>query len=228
MRTPRQSLRTALCASAIVLVGALLVWTGICRRGIVRRARATVRDQPRPPRRVAISRPRKERPERALKASLILRKAMTAKLTKAVRPITANRRRMPAPRSKPEKIPAMPTCTSSRCVVWTKRKASPAGTTRRFRISKASARRLSPVPQAPNPVRNAIGVVVPAPAHVELHDAAHPPPVAPRAPAATPVVPNTTAPLGKPGMTNHPIANPVITPPVANRGAINGTGVTQP
>jgi hypothetical protein len=28
-------------------------------------------------------------------------------------------------------------------------------------------------------------------------------------------------------MTTHPIANPAITPPVANRGAINGTGVTQ-
>ena len=140
MRTPRQSLRIALCASAIAADRRLGGVSGICRRGDrpVPTA-ATVRDQPRPPRRVAISRPRKERPERALKASPILRTAMTAKLTKAVRPTTANRRRKPAPRSKPEKIPAMPICTSSRCVVWTKRKTSPAGTTRRFRISKASA-----------------------------------------------------------------------------------------
>ena len=112
---------------------------GICRRGIVRARTATGKDQLHPRRRVAISRPRKERPGRELKLSPILHTAMTAKLTKAVRPITAKRRRIPAPRSKPEKIPAMPTCTSSRCVVWTKRKASPAGTTRRFRISKASA-----------------------------------------------------------------------------------------
>lgn len=108
-----------------------------------------------------------------------------------------------------------------------KTKSKPGGDNATLQNKQGFNRRLSPVPQAPNPVRNAIGVVVPAPAHVELHDAAHPPPGAPRAPAATPVVPNTSAPLGKPGMTNHPIANPVITPPVANRGAINGTGVTQ-
>ena len=108
-----------------------------------------------------------------------------------------------------------------------KTKSKPGGDKATLKNKQGFSRRLSPVPQAPNPVRNAIGVVVPAPAHVELHDAVHPPLVPPHAPAATPVVPNTTAPLGKPGMTNHPIATPVITPPGANRGAINGTGVTQ-
>jgi hypothetical protein len=108
-----------------------------------------------------------------------------------------------------------------------KTKSKPGGDNATLQNKQGISRRLSPVPQAPNPVRNAIGVVVPPPAHVELHDAAHPPPVGPRAPAATPVVPNATAPLGKSGMTTHPIANPAITPPVANRGAINGTGVTQ-
>ena len=187
----------------------------------------TERDQPRPPRRVAISRPRKERPERAPKASLILRKATAAKITKAVRPTTANRQSKPPPRSKPEKISSNADVHVEPMRRLDKTKSKPGGDNATLQNKQGFSRRLSPVPQAPNPVRNAIGVVVPAPAHVELHDAVHPPPVAPRAPAATPVVPNTTAPLGKPGMTNHPIANPVITPPVANRGAINGTGVTQ-
>jgi hypothetical protein len=90
------------------------------------------------------------------------------------------------------------------------------------------SRQLSPAPQAPNPVRNAIGVVVPPPVHVEPHDSAHPPPAAPHPPSAvTPVVPNANARSAKPDVTGRTAPNPTITPPVANRGAINGTGATQ-
>jgi hypothetical protein len=89
-------------------------------------------------------------------------------------------------------------------------------------------RRLSPAPQAPNPVRNAIGVVVPPPVRVEPHEGAHPPPAAPHPPSATtPVVPNAAAPrLAKPDVTSHATPNPAISPTVVNRGAINGTSVT--
>jgi hypothetical protein len=87
------------------------------------------------------------------------------------------------------------------------------------------SRRLSP--QAPNPVRNAIGVVVPPPVHVEQHDSARPTLGAPHPPSAvTPVVPNAAPRLAKPDATSHPASNPMTTPPVANRGAINGTSVT--
>ena len=90
------------------------------------------------------------------------------------------------------------------------------------------SRRLSPAPQAPNPVRNAIGVVVPPPVHVEPHDSAHPPPAVPHPPSAmTPVVPNAAPRVAKPDVTSHATPNPTISPPVANRGAINGTSVTQ-
>jgi hypothetical protein len=89
-------------------------------------------------------------------------------------------------------------------------------------------RRLSPAPQAPNPVRNAIGAAVPPPVHVEPHDSAHPPPAVPHPPSAvTPAFPNATVRSAKPDVTGHPAPNPTIAPPVANRGAINGTGVTQ-
>jgi hypothetical protein len=90
------------------------------------------------------------------------------------------------------------------------------------------SRRLSPAPQAPNPVRNAIGVIVPPPADAEPHDTAHPQPAVPHPPsAATPAVPNATVRLAKPDVTSHPAPNPMIAPPIANRGAINGTSVTQ-
>ena len=88
------------------------------------------------------------------------------------------------------------------------------------------SRRLSAAPQAPNPVRNAIGVVVPPPVHVEPHLGAHPPPGAPHPPSAvTPVVPNANTRSAKPDVTGHTAPNPTVTPPVANRGAINGTSV---
>ncbi len=90
------------------------------------------------------------------------------------------------------------------------------------------SRRLSPAPQAPNPVRNAIGVIVPPPVHAEPHDSAHLQPEVPHPPSAvTPTVPNAAVRLGKPGMTSHPAPNPMIVPSIANRGAINGTSVTQ-
>jgi hypothetical protein len=93
--------------------------------------------------------------------------------------------------------------------------------------SKQGPRRLSPAPQAPNPVRNAIGVVVPPPVHAEPHVGTHPLPAAPHPPSAmTPVVPNAAARLAKPDVTSHATPNPTISPPVANRGAINGTSVT--
>jgi hypothetical protein len=88
----------------------------------------------------------------------------------------------------------------------------------------ALTRRLSP-PSAP--LRNSIGVAVPAPARAEPHP---PTAAAPRLPSATtsPGPGNLSArPLAKPEIPNHPMASPIVTPPAANRGAINGTGVVR-
>jgi hypothetical protein len=90
-------------------------------------------------------------------------------------------------------------------------------------------RRLSPLPQAPNPVRNSIGVVVPAPARVEPpHEGTHLPTVAPRQPSATTPLGsgNALAHPAKPEFANRP-TSPIVTAPAVNRGAINGTGVTR-
>jgi hypothetical protein len=89
-------------------------------------------------------------------------------------------------------------------------------------------RRQSPLPQAPNPVRNSIGVAVPPSAHVEPREGTHLPTVAPRPPSVTaPLGPgNASARPGKPEFANRPAANPTITAPAASRGAINGTGGT--
>jgi hypothetical protein len=88
-------------------------------------------------------------------------------------------------------------------------------------------RRLSRVPQPPDPVRNAIRAPLPPHENTEQRDDAHPSPAVPHPPAAAPVVPgNVTGRLGKTEGVNQPISNPVLPPPAANRGAINGTGVT--
>jgi hypothetical protein len=84
-------------------------------------------------------------------------------------------------------------------------------------------RRLSPPPA---PLRNSIGVAVPAPARAEPHS----PTAAPRQPSATasPGPGNVSArPPAKPEVPNHPMASPIVTPPAANRGAINGTGMVR-
>jgi hypothetical protein len=88
------------------------------------------------------------------------------------------------------------------------------------------SRRLSRVPQPPNLVRNAIGVPLPPRENTERRDSAHPSPAVSHPPAAASVVPgNVTGRLGKTEGVNHPVANPILTPPAANRGAINGAGV---
>jgi hypothetical protein len=86
-----------------------------------------------------------------------------------------------------------------------------------------------PLPQPPNPVHNSIGVVVPAPIHAGPSEGTHLPTVAPRPPSATAPVPpgNVTGVPGKPALANPSTAKPVIAPPVASRGAINGTNVTR-
>jgi hypothetical protein len=90
------------------------------------------------------------------------------------------------------------------------------------------SRRLSRVPQPSNPVRNAIGVPLTPHENTERRDGAQPPPAISHPPAAASVVPgNVTGRVGKSEGVNHPIANPVVTPPTANRGAINGTGMTR-
>jgi hypothetical protein len=92
------------------------------------------------------------------------------------------------------------------------------------------SRRLSPrpQPQPPNSVRNAIGVTLPAHENVERRDSAHPSSTITHPPVAAPVAPgNVTGRLGKTEGASHPISNPVVTPPAANRGAINGTGLTR-
>jgi hypothetical protein len=89
-------------------------------------------------------------------------------------------------------------------------------------------RRLSPPPAAP--VRNSIGVAVPAPAHVEPREGTHLPTPVPLLPSATTSLGpgNVSArPLAKPDVPSHPMAGPIVTPPAVNRGAINGTGVAR-
>ena len=163
MRTPEQSLKTALCASAILLVGALLVRTAFAEEASSGAHGDERKDQPRLPRRVAISRPRKERPERELKASLILRKATAAKITKAVRPTTANRRRNAAPSVQTGKDSSNADVHVEPMRRLDKKKNKPGENNATLQSKLGLSRRLSPVPQAPNPVRNSIGVVVPAP-----------------------------------------------------------------
>jgi hypothetical protein len=90
-------------------------------------------------------------------------------------------------------------------------------------------RRLSPLPQAPNPVRNSIGVVVPALPRVEPpREGTHLPTVAPRLPSATTPLGsgNALAHPAKPEFANRP-ASPIVMAPAVNRGAINGTSVTR-
>jgi hypothetical protein len=94
-------------------------------------------------------------------------------------------------------------------------------------VKPSLSRRLSRVPQPSNPVRNAIGVPLTPHENTEQRDSAHPPPAISHPPAAASVVPgNVSGRVGKSEGVNHPISNPVVTPP-ANGGAINGTGVTR-
>ncbi len=90
-------------------------------------------------------------------------------------------------------------------------------------------RRMSPRPQAPTPVHNAIGVAMPAHENVGGRDSVHPSLAAPHTfPAVTPAVPGSAAGrLSKIEGSNHPVPNPIITSPAVNRGAINGTGITR-
>jgi hypothetical protein len=93
-------------------------------------------------------------------------------------------------------------------------------------------RRMLSVPRPAHPaVRNAIGVPLPQHKEAERHDSAHPnsPAIPHNAPAGTVVVPGAAGShLTKieSGVDHRqPSANPVITPPAANRGAISGTGL---
>jgi hypothetical protein len=89
-------------------------------------------------------------------------------------------------------------------------------------------RRLSPLPPAPNPVHNSIGVVVPAPVRVEPHEGPHAPTVVSHPPTvALPGPGNTGVGIPKPGLANRPALNPTVTPSLPNRGAITGTGLTR-
>jgi hypothetical protein len=95
-------------------------------------------------------------------------------------------------------------------------------------VKPSLSRRLSRVPQPSNPIRNAIGVPLTPPENAERRDGAQSPPAISHPPAAASIVPgNVTGRVGKSEGVNHPIANPVVTPSTANRGAINGTGVTR-
>ena len=94
-------------------------------------------------------------------------------------------------------------------------------------------RRMLSVPHPPHPaVRNAIGVPVPQHKDAERHDSLRPNSLAVphNTPAGTAVAPGAAGShLTKVegGVDHHvPNANPIITPPAANRGAISGTGLT--
>jgi hypothetical protein len=225
MQTPRQSLRTALCASAILLVGALLVRTAFAEEASSG-AHGDGKGSAPPAEASGDKSSSQGAAGEGAKAEPHPSHGDDGK-THQGSPADHDE----APKDSGPSIQTGKDSSNADLHVepprrLDKTKSKPGGDNATLQNKQGISRRLSPVPQAPNPVRNAIGVVVPAPAHVELHDAAHPPPVGLRAPAVTPVVPNTTAPLGKPGMTNHPVPNLVITPSVANRGAINGTSVT--
>ena len=102
-------------------------------------------------------------------------------------------------------------------------------------LSRRLQRQTAPVPRNPNvPVLNAIGVPVQQPAHAERRDFTRPAPVAmaPATPAGATAVPsNAGIHINRAeGAPDHHIAitTPAIVPPVANRAAINGTGLTHP
>jgi hypothetical protein len=227
MRTPEQSLKTALCASAILLVGALLVRTAFAEEASSGAHGGDAKGSTAPAEASGDKSSSKGAAGEGAKGEPHPSQGDGGK----------NHQSGSADRGEPTKEAAPSVQTgkdSSNADVHVepmrrldKKKDKPGENNAAFQSKLGLSRRLSPVPQAPNPVRNSIGVVVPAREHAEPHDGVHPPPATPHAPpAATSVVPNTTARLSKPELTNHPIPNPVITPSVANRGAINGTSVT--
>ena len=101
-------------------------------------------------------------------------------------------------------------------------------------LSRRLQRQTAPVPRNPNvPVRNAIGVSVQQPASAERRDLIRPHAPAAAAPAASVGAPAVPSNAGihfnrADGSPDHHIAitTPAIVPPVANRAAINGTGLT--
>jgi hypothetical protein len=227
MRTPEQSLKTALCASAILLVGALLVRTAFAEEASSGAHSGDAKGSTAPAEASGDKSSSKGAAGEGAKGEPHPSQGDGGK----------NHQSGSADHGEPTKEAAPSVQTgkdSSNADVHVepmrrldKKKDKPGENNAAFQSKLGLSRRLSPVPQAPNPVRNSIGVVVPAREHAEPHDGVHPPPATPHAPpAVTSVVPNTTARLSKPELTNHPIPNPVITPSVANRGAINGTSVT--
>jgi hypothetical protein len=110
-----------------------------------------------------------------------------------------------------------------------KRKGTPGQDNATVQPTKPNlSRRLSPSPPAlaPNPVRNAIGITLPTHENVGRHDSTHPSPAVPHPSVAAPAAASAVGRSSETRGINHPAANPAVTPPVANRGAINGTGMT--
>jgi hypothetical protein len=96
-------------------------------------------------------------------------------------------------------------------------------------LTRRLQRPIPPTPRMPNvPVRNALGVPVQPLANTERRDLNRP--HAPAAPAGATAAPSSAGSrvTRVEGPADHrvPTTNPVIVPPVANRAAINGTGLT--
>jgi hypothetical protein len=94
-------------------------------------------------------------------------------------------------------------------------------------------RRMLSAPQSPShPVRNSIGVPVPASQGVDRHDSLHPGSLAAPhiSPGGTTVIPGSVGSRftkTESGVGHHvPNTNPIVLSPVPNRGAISGTGLT--
>ena len=182
MQTPRQSLRTALCASAILLVGALLVRTAFAEEASSG-AHGDGKGSAPPAEASGDKSSSQGAAGEGAKAEPHPSHGDDGK-THQGSPADHGE----APKDSGPSIQTGKDSSNADLHVeplrrLDKTKSKPGGDNATLQNKQGISRRLSPVPQAPNPVRNAIGVVVPAPAHVELHDAAHPPPVALRAPS---------------------------------------------
>jgi hypothetical protein len=96
-------------------------------------------------------------------------------------------------------------------------------------LARRLQRQIPPTPRMPNVPVNALGVPVQQRANTERRDLSRP--YAPAAPAGATAAPSSAGShvTRVEGPADHrvPTTNPVIVPPVANRAAINGTGLTR-
>ena len=178
MQTPRQTLRTALCASAILLVGTLLVRTAFAEEASSG-AHGDGKGSAAPAEASGDKSSSQGAAGEGAKAEPHPSRGDDGKTHQGGPADHGETPKDSGPSIQTGKDSSNADLHVEPLRRLDKTKSKPGGDNATLQNKQGFSRRLSPVPQAPNPVRNAIGVVVPAPAHVELHDAAHPPPVAP-------------------------------------------------